>query len=244
MFDISYTAPTRHSRFMTNETGVKDIDQPRVYGRAIKRFRDLAEKSQAQVAEDMGVTQQAVQRYEKGQGGGLLQGDTLDRFLGAIGFSRSDLERQISQKDEPVLSPASPPPARLSVLLDTEARMGDDGYNVYKTNDTKEFDLQYTLDDDCRVMQVINEEAVPYAEPGGFVVYHLKNTPRRGQGVVIRLKGGAHVIRKYVRTTASHIETVRYEQRTLDSLPCYVEVPHNIPLSEAARPFPITLRGD
>ncbi|CAL4868234.1 hypothetical protein MMA231_02509 [Asticcacaulis sp. MM231] len=247
MYTVSYTSSVRHNPIMTNIFGISDADKAnlaKAYGKALKRLRGLADMSQQEVADLTPYTQQTIQRYEKGTGFGFLDVETQEKVLRALGFTLADLEKQVQALDEPIALAVSTPPLRLSVQVETEARLGDEGYNVYESNRVADFDLESALGADTRLLQVVNEDAVPYAEPGGFVIYHLTNAPRRNQGVVIKLKNGVFIIRKYLRTTASHIETTRLEQKTLEGEACYVEVQHNIPLSEARRPYPITLRGD
>ncbi len=85
------------------------------------------------------------------------------------------------------------------------------------------------------VLKIAGMSMVPYAEPGSFVTYNVRQPPRRGQGCVIQMKDGSYLVKRFERM----------DDDTLYVTELYpVERALTYPLVEVQGVFAIGLRGD
>jgi transcriptional regulator with XRE-family HTH domain len=170
-------------------------------GAALRRLRMRYDLTQQAAAERANTRQQTWQRYEAGGNDALLKVTLQRRLAEAVGSDHEEFLLELAG----INAPAQKRPNALAEReqqrpfeVGVVARVGalPGGYDA---DDMATIDLSTFLGDDVRVMQVAGESMVPYAEPGGFVTYHLKRYPRRGQGCVIELADGSYVFGKYER---------------------------------------------
>ncbi|MDC7683246.1 helix-turn-helix transcriptional regulator [Asticcacaulis sp. BYS171W] len=212
-------------------------------GQALRRLRQKLDLSVDDVAERVGTSRVTINRYESGDRKALLKEDVQDQVVSALGLTRADLQAEYqavvegrSIFDTGRRFPASVPSGAISA--------GQQGLGVYETDGGEDIDLAALLDGEVRAMRVLNEDVSPYIAPGGFVIYHIKRTPRRHQAVVIKTKTGPLKIRFYVRTTPAQVEVIRMEAFTDDGKPAYREESEFISNSEIQGVYPVVLRGD
>lgn len=69
----------------------------------------------------------------------------------------------------------------------------------------------------ARVLKLAGMSMVPYAEPGGFVTYDVRQPPRRGQGCVIQMKDGSYMVKRFERIddTQLHVTELYPTERAL-----------------------------
>lgn len=86
-----------------------------------------------------------------------------------------------------------------------------------------------------QVLKLAGMSMVPYAEPGGFVTYNLRQPPRRGQGCVIQMKDGSYLVKRFESMDADtlHVTELYPEEKAL-----------TFALSEVRGVYAIGLRGD
>ncbi len=222
------------------------------YGLALKRLRVQAGMSQAEAAEAAGISQAAWGKYESGKSLAFLSLLNQEKCVWALGQTLSALEAaraavDSGQKTAPAVSTFAM--ASFSLPVEGSVKMGEGGFGVFEDDapqisGAKTFDIKPLLDQGARILQVATEEMSPYADPGGFVVYSLTTPPRRNLGAVIKRRDGRFLIRRYVRTTPSHVVCVSLEQATVDGRAAYIEREELYPLSEIEGVYPISLRGD
>lgn len=209
-------------------------------GRALKAVREsLSPKvTQADAAARADVTVQAWQNYEAGKR--RFSNALIDKVSRALGVRPEDL---LTERDRLVDEPPSAPhrlreraPLRLEIPISGRARMGPQMAHVYDPGqDEGMLDLTQLLGADARVLRGAGESMIPYAEPGGFVIYNLNRWPRRGQGCVIETTGGDYYVKRYEKTDGSTLFVTEFFP---------VERQITFDLREVRGVYAIGLRGD
>ncbi len=219
------------------------------YGEALRRLRQEAHVSQAGAARAAGLSQAAWTKYERGKTLAFLNLLNQERCVKALGRTLADLEAMRATVDagdgrpSPFASAAVPAGA-FALPVDGDVRREGGGFGVYESESPALFDLMPLLGDGARILKVAGEEMSPYADPGGFVVYSLNLPPRRNLGAVVKRRDGRLLIRRYVRTTPTHVVCLRMESASLDGRPAYVEHEEQHPGAEVEGVYPVVLRGD
>lgn len=210
--------------------------------RALALLRREAGMTQEQAAARINRTVQAWQNYEWGK---RKFTETLaGEVTKALGLTVQDLldarDRLPDEAPEPPAAPgrtaardAAGPSLQLKVL--GRVRAGPVGPNVYDQHDAEVIDFATFFSPDARVLRLAGESMIPYAEPGGFVVYHLSRWPRRGQGCVIETTAGEYYVKRYEKTDAGKliVTELHPQERQL-----------TFELSEIKGVYAIGLRGD
>lgn len=180
--------------------------------RALAFLRREAGMTQEQAAARINRTVQAWQNYEWGKRKftEALAGEVTK----ALGLTVQDLldarERLPAEAGDPHAAQQPRPAAReaqpLQLPVLGRVRAGPVGPNVYDQHDGAEvIDFSAFFSPDARVLRLAGESMIPYAEPGGFVTYHLSRWPRRGQGCVIETVGGEYYVKRYEKTDAGKL---------------------------------------
>jgi DNA-binding XRE family transcriptional regulator len=219
------------------------------YGLALKRLRVQAGMSQTQAAEAAGISQAAWGKYESGKSLAFLSVLNQEKCVWALGQNMSALEAARAAVDSGQKTPAVPAVstfamATFSLPVEGSVQWTDSGFGVFEDDAPKSLDIKPLLNEGARILKVASEEMSPYADPGGFVVYSVTTPPRRNLGAVIKRRDGRFLIRRYVRTTPSHIVCVSFEQTTVDGRAAYIEREELYPLADIEGVYPISLRGD
>ena len=225
-------------------------------GKALALLRTRAGLTQAEAADRLGKTQGYWEKYEAARNNALLRRDVLDRVTAALGVTVQDFYAALEDFTEPHQAAQMPPliyrfggasaqpeHSPLSIPFDGYAKAGPSP-NTYDEPHETEFDLSAYIRPTSRAMLLAGESMVPYAEPGGFIVYDTKEPPQRNKGALIRMVDGSNHAKKYLRTTDSHVECLELEPRVIDGMNAYVEKLIYYPLKDVSRVFPIVVRGD
>jgi DNA-binding XRE family transcriptional regulator len=224
------------------------------YGLALKRLRIQAGMSQAEAADAAGLSQAAWGKYESGKSLAFLSILNQEKCVWALGQTLAALEAARAAVDSGQKTPVTPTVSTFAMAsfplpVEGSVKLGENGFGVFEDDvpplaGIKTFDIKPLLDQGARILQVASEEMSPYADPGGFVVYSVTTPPRRNLGAVIKRHDGRFLIRRYVRTTPSHVVCVSLEQTTVDGRAAYIEREELLPLAEIEGVYPISLRGD
>jgi phage repressor protein C with HTH and peptisase S24 domain len=211
-------------------------------GRALKNLREsLSPKvTQSDAAARLDISLQAWQNYEAGKR--RFTNALIDKVTAAIGVRPEDLaaERDRLLDEPPGAAPAprlrDRAPVRLEIPIAGRARMGAQMAHPYDAGqDEGMLDLTQLLGSDARVLRGAGESMIPYAEPGGFVIYNLNRWPRRGQGCVIETTGGDYFVKRYDRTDGSTLFVTEFFPK---------ERQITFPLTDVRGVYAIGLRGD
>lgn len=171
-------------------------------GAALRRLRLRYDLSQAKAAELANTRQQTWQRYEAGANDAMLKVNLQRRLAEAIGGDHEEFLLELANLEAP--APVKRAHSGFGehrrgpyeVPLGGHMRAGPLNV-IYGADEEETIDLGGYFTEDVRVLRVAGESMVPYAEPGGFVTYHLKRYPRRGQGCVIEMKNGDFYVKRY-----------------------------------------------
>ncbi len=248
MADVWCRLFARHSRVMkSNPDSAEGQSKAASYGLALKRLRIQAGMSQTEAAEAAGLSQAAWGKYESGKSLAFLSLLNQEKCVWALGQTLGALEAaraavDSGQKAVPVVSTFAM--ASFPLPVEGSVQWTDKGFGVFEDDAPKTLDLKPLLDEGARILKVATEEMSPYADPGGFVVYSVTTPPRRNLGAVIKRRDGRFLIRRYVRTTPSHVVCISLEQTTVDGRAAYIEREELYPLAEIEGVYPISLRGD
>lgn len=204
-------------------------------GRALALLRAAAGLTQPAAAERLGVTLQAWQNYEYGRR--RFTPDLVRSVTNALARSPEDLSEArsrviASDADAPLPSVRSSP---YELPLLGRVRAGPQGLHVYDGGEPETIDLGYLFGPDVRVLRLAGESMIPYAEPGGFVSYHLRSLPKRNKGVVIQLINGDFFVKRYdyERGGVLYVTELYPDERQI-----------NFALTEVRGVYPIGLRTD
>lgn len=220
-------------------TEAPEITRQKRLGAALKALRESKGVTQPKAAEAMGVTLTAWQNYEAGRR--QFKPALVRKVTQALGADSNDLEDFEAQLDEaPASRPIAPPDRRtlrLEIPVFGRAVMGERGPNVYDGGHEPEsvIDIAAMLGPQARALRLAGESMIPYAEPGGFVIYQLDRWPRRGQGCVIETVGGEYYVKRYEKQDGSTLFATELhpEERVI-----------TWPLIEIKGVYAIGLRGD
>lgn len=224
----------------TNDMLTPEKAEDKLLGQALKNLREGAvpRMTQSAAAERADVTLQAWQNYEGGKR--RFSEALIDKVTAAIGFSREDLlaERDRILEEPPGAAPRlrDRAPLRLEIPIAGRVRGGPLAPNVYDMGQQEgSIDLTAMLGPDARALRAAGESMIPYAEPGGFVVYNLNRWPRRGQGCVIETVDGAYYVKRYEKTDGSTLFVTEFfpQERQIQ-----------FDLTQVRGVYAISLRGD
>ena len=204
--------PWPYRAMVPQPTDAPEVAERKLYGRALKLLRERAEMSQPQAADALGVTLTAWQNYEAGkrQWKPRLLRDTTK----AVNATVEDLELLRARlSDEPDLPAAQAmagfrerPSPSFQIPIHGRARMGPMGANVYDVGEPEGvIDLASLIGADTRALRLAGESMIPYAEPGGFVLYQLNRWPGRGKGCVIETNAGEYYVKRYDKSDGAAI---------------------------------------
>lgn len=187
-------------------TDAPEIVEQKLIGRALAALRIRAGMTQPQAAGAMNITLTAWQNYEAGkrQWKPLL----VRRVTSALGSSPEELQLLRDQlADEPEATPrmlglgfSESRPRAFEVPVAGQLRQGPDGPSLVAANGQEgSINIGDLLGPNARALRLPGEKMIPYAEPGGFVIYQTDRWPRRGQGCVVEMTDGTFQVARYER---------------------------------------------
>lgn len=183
-----------------------EVTEQKLIGRALQALRIRAGLTQPQAADAMKITLTAWQNYEAGkrQWKPLL----VRRVTTALGSSPEELQLLRDQlADEPEVTPRSMAlgfgesrPRAFEVPVAGQLRQGPEGPSLIAANGQEgTINIGALLGPNARALRLPGEKMIPYAEPGGFVIYQTDRWPRRGQGCVVEMVEGEFHVARYER---------------------------------------------
>lgn len=212
-------------------------------GMALRSLRRRAsDLSQAKAAANMGVGQQAWQKWEAGENDALLKSSLQRRAVAALGADWEEWQMEIARFDGILAAKSktmgmaeAPPRSAFHFPIQGLARPTPQGFEVYGDLEPDIIDLSSLLGPDTRVLRQASEEMIPYAAPGGFVTYNLRRFPRQGQGCVIEMKTGRFHVKRYERTVGDtlYVTELHPKERQL-----------TFDMNDVAGVYAVGLRGD
>lgn len=194
----------QHRRMALTESP-KRAEQ-KLIGAAIRNLRDRAGLRQADLAEALGITTQAWQKYEAGERS--FSDDKISTVLKTLRTSKDELLTERAR----LLG--LPIPSRVDVHQDRDrdlifdvygrARAGDRGVQVYDVGEpVRTIDLRQILGRNTDALEVAGDSMVPWAEPGEVVLFDRERCPKRGSGCVIETKTGEYYVKLYEKSDGS-----------------------------------------
>lgn len=220
-----------------------------LWGQALRALRLRSGKTQSEAADLIDRSHQVWAYWETAKRvKSFLRMETQREAAEALGFNWAQLAaaKDAIERGEAQISidPIHAPGATFRIPVTGDTREGPAGYGVYESDASMALDIQRYVDENTRVLPVATEDAAPFAEPGGFVTYSVKGPPLKGRGVVIKMRGGPFLIRRYVRQLAAQVECLRFETRVLDTNEtAYVEKTEFIPNHDVEKIYPIIFQS-
>lgn len=148
-------------------------DDARRLGEALAELRREKGLSQAEAGARLGMTSQGWGLYESGRRSGLFRPDVQRRLTAALDATPEALALRL-QPDEAI------PPVPASGV--------EAGARAFRPAPTP---------GEMRMMQLTSDDMAPWAGAGVTVAYRPGQTPRPGQGCVLRLADGRLMVRLY-----------------------------------------------
>lgn len=221
--------------------GIEDVqaERRRIMGVALKTLRKRAGLSQEAAADAAGVHTQTWRNYELGNR--AMDNPTLARLTAAIGSNAEEhaveMARLTPVARDPVGGYGVAERGRVMQLpVGGIAHGGALRPNVYDDGGEAEvIDFARFFAPGTQVLRLAGMSMVPYAEPGGFVTYNVRQPARRGHGCVIEMLDGSYAVKRFERM----------DDETLYVTELYPEErPLTFPLSAVKGVYAIGLRGD
>lgn len=213
-----------------------DRAEQQLTGQALRNLRDRVGKHQREVAEPLGMSTQAWQKYEAGE-----RRFTLDRIatvLEILGVRQQDLDAERARiLGEPRRS-AEVIELRRDFVFDVygRARAGAQGPEVYDVGEPlRRMDLRQILGPRTDAMEVAGDSMWPWAESGEVVLFDRDRYPRRGAGCVIETNAGEAYVKLYEKSDGStlFVRELFPEERTI-----------TFALADLKGVYAVRLRGD
>lgn len=149
-------------------------------GKALRRLRLISGKKLKEIEPDVGVTQQAMSRWETAQI--VFPLDKIPVYLKAIGRTEADLAREVR----------------------TLREEGQGGVQAIVSH------APPNSVDGLEAFQVRDESMTPWCEPGEVVLFQRGNHPRRLDGCLVEMVDGARIVRLFQRQDGGKIVLQRF----------------------------------
>lgn len=212
--------------------------EQKLRGRALRAIRERRGVYQSNVAEALGITTQAWQKYEAGER--RFTREKLTTVLRALGASEADLEieesRILSQPRQLGVSDTSLAADRLSIDVYAPNTLSEGVASLNENvNPSRTLDLRALFGRNASAVEVAGDAMSPWAEPGEIVVFDRDRYPKRGSGCVIETKSGQLLVRIYERGVDGTVfaKTLYPEERT-----------EQFRLADVKGVYAVRLRGD
>ncbi|WP_333591783.1 helix-turn-helix domain-containing protein [Brevundimonas sp.] len=148
-------------------------DDVRKLGEALAALRRDMGLSQAEAGARVGMTSQGWGLYESGRRSGLFRPDVQRRLTGALETTPEALMLRLRPDAAPAASPVQGVEAGTRAFRPAPAS------------------------GEVRMMQLTSDDMAPWAGAGVTVAYRPGQTPRPGQGCVLRLTDGRLMVRLF-----------------------------------------------
>lgn len=204
MSSLAVSSEPWSRRRMVDTTDYERIERERA-GRALQILRKRAGVSQEDAAGAAeGISLSSWKNYEAGKRG--MDTPTLARALRAIGAAPEEHQLEVAK-----LSGVAPHERGSFGGMSDRARVmqlpvggvahgGALHPNLYDDGGEGEvIDFAQYFAPGTQVLKLAGMSMVPYAEPGGFVTYNVRQPARRGRGCVIEMLDGSYAVKRFER---------------------------------------------
>lgn len=180
-------------------------------GLALRILRKRAGITQEEAVDRaVGISITSWKNYEKGFR--AMSTPVLARALQAIGASAEEHQLEVARMSAPVQGSSFAPfgtaeRGRVMALpVGGIAHGGALRPNLYDDGGEAEvIDFAQYFTPGTQVLRLAGMSMVPYAEPGGFVTYNVRQPARRGQGCVIEMVDGSYAVKRFERVDDDHL---------------------------------------
>lgn len=214
------------------------IAEQRLLGQAFRALRERSGRYQKDVADALGMTTQAWQKYEAGERRWNEQ--TIDTALSALDATREglDLERAKILGVTPRRTAQAFGERGREFVLDVvgKARAGASGIQVFNEGEpTRQIDMRSLFGPDSDVMEVAGDSVSPWAKSGEIVVFDRQRMPKPGAGCVVETNEGGLLLKFYEKSDGStlFLRELQPEERVI-----------SLPLRDVRGIYAVRLRGD
>lgn len=203
MSSLAHIAEPWSRRRMADTNDYERIERERA-GRALQILRKSAGLSQEEAADRAdSISLSSWKNYESGKRG--MDRPTLARALRAIGATPEEHGLELAKMSAPLGERGSftgmAERGRVMQLpVGGVAHGGAMHPNLYEVGGEAEvIDFAQYFAPGTQVLKLAGMSMVPYAEPGGFVTYNVRQPARRGRGCVIEMKDGSYAVKRFER---------------------------------------------
>lgn len=203
-----------------------------------KALRKSADKGQKVIADALGISTQAWQKYEAGER--RWKPEVIETAMRALGVSREAFENERSrQLGRPVADTGRSgfaEPRREFIDVYGRGRAGPLGTEVFDVSEPiRRVDLRGLLGPRTDAIEVAGDSMVPWAEPGELVIFDRDRYPKRGAGCVVETLDGSYFVKLYERSDGStlFVKELSPEERVIP-----------FALSDIRGVYAVRLRGD
>jgi phage repressor protein C with HTH and peptisase S24 domain len=234
---LAINSEARSFRRMTMTVDPRIAEQ-RLTGQAFKALRERRGKFQKNIADALGLTTQAWQKYEAGER--RWNPETIETALLALGVGREALDAERSK----ILGL---PPRRQSagfsdrgseytVDVVGKVRAGASGIQIFNDGEPlRQVDLRSLFGPESDAMEVAGDSVSPWANSGEIVIFDRGRFPRPGAGCVVETVEGGLLLKFYEKSDGSTLflkELVPVERII------------QIPMRDVKGIYAVRLRGD
>lgn len=180
-------------------------------GLALRILRKRAGITQEEaVGRAVGISITSWKNYEKGARS--MSTPILARALQAIGATAEEHQLEVARMSASLQSPSFAPSGMaergrvMALPVGGIAHGGALRPNLYDDGGEAEvIDFAQYFTPGTQVLRLAGMSMVPYAEPGGFVTYNVRQPARRGQGCVIEMADGSYAVKRFERMDDDHL---------------------------------------
>lgn len=237
-----------HHAFMAE---LDNLTDPKILGRGLYRLRTRADMSQDQAAERLGISAVSWSKYENAGNKALTDPDLQTRAAQALGFTREELLQEAAKHiagspidlNMPPMQQRPQHDQRVNMVMSIRFYGPEDDAGLYETGEPLPIDLgAITNNPYLRAVRLPNDDIAPFCEEGGFVCYDTNGLPRKRQYVIVRLKDGGFLARRYDGRDDDYLYLSRSKPLTQgEGWEIETEMHKRADIAEI---WPIRLRGD
>lgn len=202
MSSLAHIAEPWSRRRMVDTNDYERIERERA-GRALQILRKSAGLSQEEAADRAdGISLSSWKNYESGKRG--MDRPTLARALRAIEATPEEHGLELAKMSAPAergsFAGMAERGRHMQLPVGGVAHGGALHPNLYDMGGEAEvIDFAQYFAAGTQVLKLAGMSMVPYAEPGGFVTYNVRQPARRGRGCVIEMKDGSYAVKRFER---------------------------------------------
>lgn len=214
-------------------TSPERADQ-KLTGQALRAIREERGMVQGQIAEHLGVTTQAWQKYEAGER--KFTEDRLHRVLAILNATLEQLEFEKARLLGAPTAKSYAPTHPFPINVFGRSRLGQHGPGVYEAAEPfRTIDLRQIIGPNSGAIELADDRMAPWGSSGEVVIFDRDRAPRRGFGCVVEMNDGTAIARLFERSDGStlFVSELQPEPRTI-----------TIALAEVRGVYAVRFRGD